>query len=421
MTENFLQYIWQFKLFSHQLHLVSGEAFDVISSGERNTDAGPDFFNAKIKIENTIWAGNVEIHVNASDWEKHRHQTQKEYDNIILHVVYRNDKPVFGNNRNAIPTFELKNHLNPDLWKRYQEFMETNTWIACENLLPTVDEFTVNAFQDRLLIERLERKTQYIEHLFNQTNNNWIEAFYKELARNMGFRLNNQAFEMLAKSISFIQLLKHADNPLQIEALIFGQAGMLNEVFEDAYPKALQQEYRFLKQKFSLNPIDKHLWRFMRIHPSNFPTIRLAQFARLICRSQNILAEITEMTSVNEVGKLFNSDPNPYWLTHYQFDKTSPRQKKSMGKESIHLLIINFVIPFLYIYGKMNGNPDLMQQAVALLETLPPEKNTIIRQWEKLGIKSSNAATTQSLLELKNSYCNFKKCLNCRIGTFLIR
>ncbi len=294
MTEEFLQYIWKLRLFDKNLNLTSGEECQIIDVGTHNLDSGPDFFNARIKFDNTIWAGNVEIHTKSSDWFTHEHQLDKAYDNIILHVVYDDDKPIKRKNGEQIPTIELRNRFDKKLFETYNDFMTNRNWIPCEKMITEVDRFVLNNWIDRLMVERLENKSGEIEDRLKFNGNNWEETFYQFLARNFGFKVNSAPFELLAKSLPLNYLGKHKNNKFQIEALLLGQAGLLTKKYKDEYPKTLQKEYLFLQKKYKLTPIDPHLWRFMRMRPSNFPTIRLAQFADLVYRSSHLFSKIIE-------------------------------------------------------------------------------------------------------------------------------
>lgn len=421
MTEEFLHYIWQYRLYTPDLVLQTGERVEVLHPGIHNTDSGPDFFNAKIRIGETIWAGNIEIHIQSSDWKRHNHQQDKSYDNVILHVVFRDDLPVFRKDSSPIPTLELDGLYNENSWKNYLSFMASQKWIPCDMMIARVDPFLRNAWFDRVLIERLERKALQVEHILSLTKNDWSHTFYRLLAHNMGFKLNNQAFEMLAQSLPYPFLAKHADDLFQVEAMVFGQAGLLSSAFTDEYPQKLKKEYEFLKGKFDLTPIDAHLWRFMRLHPGNFPTLRLAQFASIIHQSQSILSELFNSNDVNTYRKLFGAEASEYWTTHYTFDKQSSSRRKTLGLSSIDLLLINLVAPILLAYGRRRSDTEITEKPIDMLMQLKGEENSIISKWATLGMDVSTAANTQALLELKTYYCDKKKCLGCRIGNELLK
>lgn len=421
MTEEFLHYIWQYRLYTPNLVLQTGELVEVLHPGVHNTDSGPDFFNAKIRIGETIWAGNIEIHIQSSDWKRHNHQQDKNYDNVILHVVWRDDMPVFRTDHSPIPTLVLDGLYNENSWKNYLSFMASQKWIPCDTMIASVDPFLRNAWFDRVLVERLERKSLQVEHILTLTKNDWSHTFYRLLAHNMGFKLNNQAFELLAQSLPYQFLAKHANDLFQIEAMVFGQAGLLSGSFSDEYPQKLKKEYEFLKSKFDLTPIDSHLWRFMRLHPGNFPTLRLAQFASIIHHSESIISGLFNSNDVNTYRKLFGAEASEYWNTHYTFDKPSSPRRKTLGLSSIDLLLINLVAPILLAYGRRRSDSEITEKPIDMLIQLKGEENSIISKWAALGMDVSTAANTQALLELKTYYCDAKKCLDCRIGNELLK
>ncbi len=422
MTEEFLHHIWKFKLFNLlDLKTIDGETVEIIKVGEHNFDAGPDFFNAKIKIGKTLWAGNVEVHINASDWNKHQHQKDKAYDNIVLHVVNNADEKLYRISGEQIPTIELKNKIDKKLYQNYLNFKSSKDWIPCEKQISEVPSLIVNSTMDKLLLERLEKKSETIINSLALNNNNLEETFYQLLARNFGFKTNAEPFELLAKSISSIVLAKHKSNLLQIEAMLFGQAGMLEKKFEDNYPKLLQKEYLFLKQKFKLQPIDEHLWKFLRLRPINFPTIRIAQFADLVFKSTHLFSKIIETEKFNDLKTLMNVTVSAYWETHYVFDKISTKKSKNFGDDSLNTIIINTIVPFLFVYGKQKGDEKYIDRALTFLEKIDGDNNAIIKNWKTLKLPVNNAYSTQALLQLKNEYCNNKKCLNCNIGNYLLK
>ncbi|MFW5805749.1 MAG: DUF2851 family protein [Bacteroidales bacterium] len=420
MNENFLQYLWKYGLFdSSSTVLDNGEKIEIISAGEHNTNAGPDFTNVKIKIGQVLWAGNVEIHVNSSDWEKHGHHHDKAYDNVIIQAVAHHDRPVKRTNGEPIPTITLK--YNPKYYNNYADLINSRNWISCEHKINDVNSFIIRYWLEKLMIERLESKAGEITRYFKQNKNNWEETFYQRMGNNFGFKLNAQPFEMLVKSIPLNCLAKHKNNLLQIEALFFGQAGMLNDLeHEDDYIKALKREYAFLQKKFNLKPVEKHLWKFLRLRPSNFPTIRIAQFASLIYSSSKLFSKILEANDVEEIKKLLSVTASSYWDVHYTFGKASAKRVKTLGDAGINILLINTIIPFLFVYGKVKDSQNFKDQALKFLENIKAEQNHIIKGWKKLGIIPENALQSQALLQLKNVYCNQKRCLDCQIGNQVI-
>lgn len=422
MKESVLHFIWQYKLFNTRnetLKTTDGEIVEVIDVGKYNTDAGPDFFNAKIKIGHTVWAGNVEFHQLSSDWEKHQHLNNKAYDNVILHIVEKADRDVYRTNGEKIPQMELSG--SEETQAKYSELLTNRTWIACENTIGSVDAFRIQDWKNALLHERFEIKTQTISSLLINTDNHWEEAFYISLARSFGFGVNSLPFELMAKSLPLQIIGKHKDDLLQLEALLLGQAGLLNDEVDDDYALRLKKEYHFLQTKYHLVQIDKSQWKLLRLRPDNFPYIRLAQFATLIFTSSKLFSKILENKDISSLRALFHCEVSEYWKNHYLFGKKSDKpSSKKMGNSTIDILLINTVVPFLFAYGKQKADQDLVDRAFAFLEEIPSEKNTIIDKWKTLGVNSINAFDSQALLHLKKNYCDEKKCLRCRIGHQII-
>ncbi|MFZ4401252.1 MAG: DUF2851 family protein [Bacteroidales bacterium] len=422
MTEEFLHYLWRYKLLNGELKLSDDEKLEILNSGMQNTDAGPDFFNAKIRIGETLWAGNVEIHIKASDWYLHQHQNDKSYDSIILHVVYQNDIEVKRQNGNKIPTLIAKDYFDQNLFLSYQEFISNKNWIACENSISNATAFIINSWLERLLIERIERKTLEIKSKLITNNNNWEVTFYQLLAKNFGSNLNSFPFELLANSIPIHLLSKHKNSLFQLEALLFGQSGLLNDEFIDRYPLELYNEYTFLRKKYNLQPIAGHLWKLLRLRPASFPAIRISQFADLIYHSQHLFSKIVETENLAEIYNIFQINASEYFNTHYTFDaKIHKAKSKLIGKNTIDLLIINTVVPFLFLYASEKDEKKYQDKALKFLEQIKSEENSIIKKWINIGITVDNAFKSQALLELKNNYCNSKKCLQCSIGNSLLR
>ncbi|MCB0400451.1 MAG: DUF2851 family protein [Flavobacteriales bacterium] len=422
MREEFLHYIWKFKLFtSQELQLVNGEALHVIHPGIHNTDSGPDFFNARIRIGTTEWAGNVEIHVRTSDWYKHRHEHDPVYQNIILHVVYQNDKELTNTRNQSMPTLELKSNINRSLYDSYADLLASKAWIPCGKQIQQIDAFTVSGWLNRLAIERMERKAGELQTLFHQNGNDWESSFYQYLFRYFGMRVNAEPCFQLARNAPLKLIEKHADSK-RVEALLFGQAGMLTEPAQDEYTQLLKSEYAFLQNKFSLRPMSGSSWKLMRLRPANFPTIRISQMAQLMVRSSRLFASCMEAQTPDELIRIFQVKASTYWEAHYQFGKPASRSTpKPVGEETINHLIINVVVPFTFVYGKWKADSGLQDKAIQFLEKLKPEKNSIVKNWENLTVKASNALQSQSLLELKNNYCSEKKCLNCSIGNKILK
>ncbi|MGQ0829174.1 MAG: DUF2851 family protein [Bacteroidota bacterium] len=422
MTEEFLHYLWKFRLFDQlDLRTTSGASIEIVKVGDHNFDAGPDFFNARIKMDKTLWAGNVEVHIRSSDWKKHFHQEDMAYDNIILHVVHTADSQLYRTSGESIPTIELKDRLNEKIHEKYLGFKQSSDWVPCQKQISTVPGLIINNTIDRLLLERLEGKSGSITEALKLNHNNWEETFYQYLARNFGFKTNSEPFELLAKSLSSIILAKHKSSLLQIEALFFGQAGLLNEHFEDKYPQTLQNEYAFLKRKFKLNTVDTHLWKFLRLRPVNFPTIRIAQFANLVFNSTHLFSKIIETETCKDLKSLLNVNVSEYWQTHYIFDKHTKFKTKHLGEEAVNNIIINTVVPFLFAYGKQKDEDKYVSRALNFLEQIKGENNSIIENWKTLKLPVDTAYSTQGLLQLKNEYCSHKKCLSCSVGNYLLK
>jgi hypothetical protein len=422
-TEDFLQYIWKFRLFDmNDLKTTDGETLQIISPGLQNTNAGPDFQDAKIQIGDTLWAGNAEIHLSSSGWKEHGHQTDAAYNNVILHVVYRDDEPVYRMDGAKVPTLILFNRISPELYERYHHLIfDPKQFIPCEAQIGQVDNLLIQNWLTRVLVERLQNRSIALTNALQVNRGDWEETFYQFLAANFGFKINALPFELLAKSLPQNILAKHKNDPMQIEALIFGQAGFLTDDLQDEYPRKLKQEYDFLQKKFKLQPIEKHLWKFLRLRPSNFPTIRLAQFAALIAQSNHLLSKVLD-TRGHDVHKLFDDiKVNPYWDDHYQFDKPSVVISKSMGKTSVNVLLLNTLALFLFTYGNHHQSERYVNRCLKLLEYLPVEKNSIIDNFALLGVKVKTAYESQALLELKKTYCDNKKCLQCGVGIKILK
>ena len=442
MKEEFLYYLWENRLLSKDLQTTDGEKVEIVATGYRNTDSGPDFLEAKIRIGDKLWAGHVEIHVKSSDWNRHGHQTDKAYQNVVLHVVYENDAKA-----NEIPTLELKGRFDETLFTNYQKFINSKSWIPCENSIAQVPPFTRLSWLDRMAVERLESKSESVAKILNTNYFDWEDALYKLLMRYFGLKVNNEAFETLAKMLPFKTLLKHADNLLQVEAMLFGCAGFLEAYFTEEYPNLLKREFSVMKAKFNLLAMPAERWKFMRMRPSNFPTLRLAQMAQLIHRHGCMFSKIKEAKDVDEAKALFDVAASGYWETHWRFNQRLPQRErlpqcdsptsdngvvglsyhgsrktpKHLGTATADILIINAVVPLLFCYGKLHKDESFCETALQFLEAIEAEDNAIIRHFAQCGIAAQNAMQTQALLHLYNMYCKRKRCLECRLGHVLMR
>lgn len=422
--EDFLHYVWKFRLFDRiNLQTTEGEELEIFSAGMHNSDSGPDFQNARIRIGDTVWAGNVEVHLSSSDWKKHGHTVDNAYNNVILHVVYRDDVPLILSAGRRVPTLELQNRIPDELYNRYHKLIfGAQTVIPCEASIGQVDSLTLHNWLTRVLVERLEKKSASVITALNLNRGDWEETFYQFLAANFGFKINAVPFELLAKSLPQNILAKHKNNPMQIEALLFGQAGFLTDAFTDEYPLKLKKEYDFLSKKYKLKPIENHLWKFMRLRPQNFPTIRLAQFAALVVNSNHLFSKVLDIKEVKGLRDLFAAvKVNQYWETHYRFDTESAPSAKNLGPASVDVLLLNTLALFLFSYGKHNQQQYYINRSLQLLEHLPNENNNIITDFTNLGVKIKTAFESQALLELKNNYCNNKKCLQCGVGNKILK
>jgi hypothetical protein len=416
MNEKLFQYIWQFMHFNFtQLATTENEPIQVIHPGTLNINQGPDFLDAKIKIGDTLWAGNVELHLFSSDWKTHKHSGDKNYKNVILHVVFQHDIDL----QLPFPTLELQNNVSNILLTKYDDLMKTNTFIACQNSIQKIEPFIWNSWKERLLAERLEDKSKRIFEYIKINNNHWEETFWWLLARNFGIKVNSDAFEKIAQSISINILAKHKNQIHQTEALLLGQAGLLENHFTETYPKMLQKEYLFWKSKYQLSSIKIPL-HFLRMRPSNFPTIRLAQLAMLIHNSTHLFGQIRDSDSLKEVKALLNVTANDHWHYHYRLDETSAFKEKNLGEQMINNILINTVVPVLFAYGQYHKEIQYKEKALQWMQDISAEKNVITKGFSSLNIENNNALDSQALIQLKNNYCNLKRCLECTVGNQLM-
>ena len=413
--EQLLHYVWKHKIFSlKELKTTTGQQVEVIDTGLANTDAGPDFFNAKLKLDGVLWIGNIEIHERSSDWFKHGHHADAGYNSVILHIASEIDMEISRSNGERIPQIQL---ICPEAVRtNYKELLETDSYPPCYRIIPSLSPFTAHSWMSALQMERFEQKATLLNERLKRCQGNWEDAFFITLARNFGFGLNGDAFETWAHQLPFRAVDKHRNDLFQIEAIFFGQAGILEDSDGDGYYLRLKKEYTYLQHKFGLIPMDASLWRFLRLRPANFPHIRIAQLACLYHRAYGLLSRIMETETLQGVRDILKGGTSEYWLTHYTFGGSSPSRPKTLSNTSLDLLIINTVVTFLYAYGLHKGNRVLCARAGSFLEELKAENNYITRMWEQYGMKASNAADSQALIQLKKEYCDKKKCLYCRIG-----
>lgn len=413
--EQLLHYVWKHKIFPlKELKTTTGQQVEVIDTGLANTDAGPDFFNAKLKLDGVLWIGNIEIHERSSDWFKHGHHADAGYNSVILHIASEIDTEISRSNGERIPQIQL---ICPEAVRtNYKELLETDSYPPCYRIIPSLPPFTAHSWMTALQMERFEQKATLLNERLKRCQGNWEDAFFITLARNFGFGLNGDAFETWAHRLPFRAVDKHRNDLFQIEAIFFGQAGILEDSDGDGYYLRLKKEYTYLQHKFGLIPMDASLWRFLRLRPANFPHIRIAQLACLYHRAYGLLSRIMETETLQGVRDILKGGTSEYWLTHYTFGGSSPSRPKTLSNTSLDLLIINTVVTFLYAYGLHKGNRVLCARAGSFLEELKAENNYITRMWEQCGMKASNAADSQALIQLKKEYCDKKKCLYCWIG-----
>jgi len=421
MKEDFLHYLWKFKKFDTlNLKTFNGEEITIINVGQYLELAGPDFFNSQIVIGNQKWAGNVEIHLKSSDWYVHHHERDEAYESVILHVVWEHDTEIFRKNNTEIPVLELKKYVDLVAIANYQSLMTPKSWIFCEKQLKEIDDFAMKNWQERLFIERLERKTKPIFELLEKTNHDWELVLFCLLAKNFGLNANGDMFLKIALSIPFSIIRKESFEVENLEAMLFGSAGLLDLEKEDNYYNDLKFRYFYLLHKYQLEKITIEPVQFFKHRPDNFPTIRLSQLANLYHSQQNLFSKISSSIPTTEIYKTFEVSASNYWQNHYQFDKESPKKKKQLSKSFIDLIVMNTIIPLQFAYAKSQGK-EISEELIQLLNEVTSEKNAILDKFNSFGIKSKTAFESQSLLQLKNEYCNKSRCLECAIGMELLK
>ena len=417
MKEDFIYYLWENRLLHLDLTTTEGDEIVILSVGIRNLDSGADYNNARIKIGGTLWAGQVEIHVRSSDWYRHNHQDDNNYNNVILHVVYECD-----NKSPPIPTLEVKGKFDIGLLQNYATFLNSRKWIPCEDFIGGVHCFAINSWLDRMLVEHLEKECKDLDFRLKNNHDDWEQTFYQRFMRYFGLKVNNDAFEYLSRVLPLNLLLKHLDNDIYVEAMMFGCAGFLDDDFEEPYPNLLKREFRMLKSKFGLRTVPISNWKFLRLRPPNFPTIRIAQISKIIIKNGAMFSKIRDSNSIEEIIELFDVELDGYWNNHFQFDKISSSvKKKNLGKTAVELSMINSVVPMLFYYGKYHLSERHVEKAMSYLEQLEAEDNLIIRNFQKCGLMFQNAFQTQAALYMYKHYCRRRRCLECRIYCLLSR
>ncbi|MEM9679331.1 MAG: DUF2851 family protein [Bacteroidota bacterium] len=421
MQEAFLHYVWKHQKFSTlSLQATDQKAICIKHPGLHNMDSGPDFFNAQIAIDDQLWAGNVEIHLKSSDWYAHYHETNPAYDNVILHVVWEHDTEVFRNSNEIIPTLVLKPFVANTVLLNYNNLIETSrTWINCEHSFGSIDDFIMENWLERLYVERLEQKATIIEKLLEQSQNDWEAVLFKMIAKNFGAKVNSDAFLSIAQSFDYSIVRKLQHDALQLEALFFGQAGLLDDNVEGGYYKTLQKLYRYNKHKFSLHQKGTIPVKFFRLRPNNFPTIRLSQLAALYKMHNQLFSKCIEATCINDFYKIFKVSVSEFWTSHYTFSTVSKTSKKELTDSFIDLLVINTIIPLQFCYAKHQGR-TIDNQIFDLLKQIRLERNTVVSKFLDLKVLPNHALTSQALLQLKHEYCNYNKCLQCAVGHSIV-
>ena len=425
MKEDLLYFVWKTKYFSHEdLFTTDGEPIKILDYGRQNPYSGPDFSNAKIMIADTLWVGNVEMHILSSDWTKHNHESDDSYQNVILHVVYRHDKEInFSNSQPKIniPTLELRHKIPEEILTRYTSLFENQYWIPCEKLICEIDLSKLEVWKSRLVIERLEHKVNYILPIYQESNDDWETVLYVILARYFGSLANMESFEALARKVDKRIVLKNVHDIITIEALFFGQAGMLEGESDEAYITTLKEKYSFLKKKYNLEPLPSSIWKYSGVMPPGFPTLRIGQFASLIATKHSLFSSFLHCHDVHDLYDSLEVQVNTFWSNHYTFEKRSQARNTKLSKEFKDLLIMNAIIPVFFLYGKLTGNQECMDKFVNLLSEVKGEKNRVVDQWRNLGLNTSTALDSQALLQLKQSYCDNRKCMSCALGASIMK
>ena len=420
MKEELLHYVWKFQCFDKKgIKCNNGDTLQILNPGRHNQDAGPDFLEAKIKLNDTIWAGNIEIHVHQSDWKKHQHQDDPKYQNIILHVCYFMDETLPELDSIA-PTLVLNGNVKPSLLGKYRLLNENKRWIPCESIIkPIILQEQIPLFAFPLVLNRIERKCKDVQAIFHQQKSDWEATNYVLIAQSFGSRVNKFGFEQLAKATPYKVLMKHSTNLFQLEAILLGQAALLPKNSEEDYVNDLIKEYDFLKKKYKLTPLQKTIWNYAKLRPANFPDIKIVQWANFIHQFPKAFTSFIELEDVNQFYKT-KIEASEYWNTHYRIGKDSIKRKKKLSKSFLNILLINAATPLIFFYGLKNKDNARSEQALNILEQIPAEQNSIIKKWKELGYQAGNALESQALLELKNEYCDNIACLKCRIGMKLL-
>lgn len=421
-NEDLLHYVWKLQYYNFSdLLTTDEEPIQILHPGYHNYDSGPDFSEGKIKLNDIEWNGNIEIHIKSSDWVKHNHEIDPAYDNVILHVVYEEDEKIVRKDGSVIPCIELKGRIPGRMFRNYFRLQGAEQWIPCEKMVSDIPDITKSLWMDTLIVDRLEQKSKEIIQLLEFTNYDWEYCLFIQLGKYFGAKVNTVGFEQTCKSISLDKVVKNRFDPFILESLFHGQAGFLQSNFEEDYPKALKKEYAYIQHKYRLEPLSPRVWKFFRLRPSSFPTIRMAQFSSFNLKHQGLFSYLMEARSIKDLYALFDLEIPDYWEDHYVFDKVSERQTKSIGADFKNVIIMNALLPFIFVYGRSRKETIYSEFAIELMSQMPAENNKVIRNWSKLGLKPRNAVESQALLQLKNQYCSQSRCLQCAIGHQLMK
>lgn len=422
MNEELLQFIWQAGLFdAHQLLSTQGQEIEIIKRGNLNVDSGPDFSEASIRIDGALWFGQVEIHIHSDEWYKHRHHKDPAYNNTILHVVYINNEKCFRSDGTEIPCLELQYRITDNLQKTYEHLKFNRNDIPCAQNLQNVPRLMYRQAIDSSLVDRLKQKSDWVYEWLKHSTGDWHSVFMASLIRSFGFGINSEAFEQLALNLPVTLICRNAHDPSFIEAMLFGTAGFLNEQTVDEHQKTLQNEWQYLQKKYNLNALDKSVFKYLRMRPGNFPEIRIAQLCALISDFQVLLNMVVGLRDTAEIIELLRPNISLYWIQHYGFGKKGKRINGNLSLPSAQIVVINAVVPFLFVYGKQTGNDHFCTKALDILQCLPPEINHITNEWKSIGVEAVSAYDSQGLLGLKKELCDKRLCLNCAVGRHLMK
>lgn len=421
MKEIILHYLWLHKQFDvTQLFTTKNEKIEIFNFGQYLQKSGPDFFNAQLIIDNQKWAGNIEIHVNSSDWYLHHHELDKEFDNVILHVVWNHDTEVYRKNKTEIPVLELKKYISKETLYKINTLLEKKSWINCENSLDAVSQFTWLTWKESLFFERLEEKATYIQEIFDNLNQDWEATCFAVLAKNFGLNINGETFLNLASTIPFSIIRKESHTKENLEALLFGVGGFLSDEFQDEYPKKLQTIWQYQKVKYNITENKELNFQFYKLRPNNFPTIRLAQLAALYHKTQNVFERLINIKTLSDADELFKVEVSDYWKNHYNFDRKTSKKITGISIKFVELILINSVVPLQFVFNQYKGN-DAFEDIIQLSNQVKSERNSIVERFQELKVNSESAFDSQALLQLKKQYCEKQACLKCRIGIEILK